>query len=142
MYHPLVPCSSCRRHVRAGEDTCPFCAQAISDESTQPIPRSTKRLNRGAMFAFTASLAIAGCGGNDSTAPPTPPGDSAADSTGDVAKDGNTEDSTAKDTEVPDDGTMAGAYGGPPPDTGVKPDTGPDDDGGSGAKYGAPPFAP
>lgn len=43
----LVPCDSCRRHVRAGDAACPFC-KAVRNATTVAI-------------AAVSTLAIAGC---------------------------------------------------------------------------------
>ena len=153
MYHPLVPCPSCARHIRTFESSCPFCATALPhDLASRIVPGAgigSKRLNRGALAVFTASLAVTGavagavtgCGGSDSTTNPPGPTDGAAESAGDGSKDSTPTDGPTADADVADEGGPVTLYGGPT-DTGTKPDAGPDDDGGSGAKYGAPPFAP
>jgi hypothetical protein len=53
----LVPCPSCRRHVRKHEPACPFCATELSlAQLPSPVlPRS--RLGRAATFTFGATLA-------------------------------------------------------------------------------------
>ena len=64
----LVPCSSCRRHVRASESSCPFCAAAlpfdVRAETVSAGPR--RRLGSLAVMAFRAtalSAAMTTCGG-------------------------------------------------------------------------------
>jgi hypothetical protein len=57
----LVPCSSCRRHVRLGENACPFC---------EAPPPSRKRAP--GYVAFAIAGALAGCG-EDVPPPPPPP---------------------------------------------------------------------
>lgn len=66
----LAPCPSCTRHVRVSESACPFCGQAVALEArAQPMP--LERLSRAALFAFSASVAMAsGCG--PQTVEPTP----------------------------------------------------------------------
>ena len=67
----LVPCPSCQRHVRASEHACPFCQAALPAALADgAIPAATQRMKRAAAFAFTATLALAGCG--DSTTPGAP----------------------------------------------------------------------
>ena len=44
---PLVPCDSCRRHVRAADPACPFC--------------KTTRTRSALVAAFASALIIAGC---------------------------------------------------------------------------------
>lgn len=76
-------------------------------------PAQTKRMSRGAVFAFASSVAIAGCGGSVESPAPT---DAAAD--------------TMEDTLL-DTGGTAPLYGAPE-------DVGPDDMGTIDAAYGAP----
>ena len=73
----LVPCPSCRRHVRDSEANCPFCKGALPTSlASKAIPASTQRMGRAAAFAFTASLAMSACGPAEN---PTPtPTDAAA----------------------------------------------------------------
>ncbi len=127
MYEPLAPCPSCSRHVRTAETSCPFCKSALPDTmATLAVPGAPQRLSRAAAFAFTASLAVTGCGGTSSPVV----GDSG---TG----DGSTRDA-AKDGPADDGGNVAlygePAYGQP------FIDAGPQDSGGGGAKYGGPPI--
>lgn len=49
----LVACPSCRRHIRATESACPFCA------STSRLPRALLELG----LAATASVGLAACYG-------------------------------------------------------------------------------
>ncbi len=137
----LVPCPSCQRHVRASEASCPFCASALSDSlASQAVPAATQRLKRAAAFAFTASLALAGCG--DTTTPA--PDAAAVDAATDTSSDATPADSST-DTGPADNGGMMALYGLPPADAGS--DTGasdaatdaPTDNGGAMALYGAPP---
>lgn len=51
--HTLTPCPTCRRHVRADEAACPFCASSL-----KPL---------AALLLAGAALAGAACGGK--TAP-------------------------------------------------------------------------
>ena len=53
----LVPCPQCACHVRADETTCPFCSAEL-DLSSAPAPRMPdRRLNRAALWTFSATLA-------------------------------------------------------------------------------------
>src|SRR4051794_33955430 len=62
MYHPLAPCPSCARHVRATETRCPFCAEPLGSELANTIvPGTTQRMGRAAAFVFGATVALAGC---------------------------------------------------------------------------------
>lgn len=138
------PCTACRRHVRAGDETCPFCGAAA------PAPRvavsPTSRLTRGALFAFATT--VAACGGSETTEGSTDTGTVSDGST----SDGATDSSAVKDDgiDTADTGGPVAAYGGPP-DTGAKADTTPDttstdtgkdgaatDDGGPAPLYGSP----
>lgn len=62
----LVPCSSCRRHFRVSDASCPFCAAPRGDDAaTRVIPPARKRLDRWATFTFaTALVTAAACGGS------------------------------------------------------------------------------
>jgi hypothetical protein len=126
MYRPLVPCPSCRRHVRTAETNCPFCAATLRDLDSRVIPNVTQRLSRGAVFVFASSLAVAGCG-SDSTTTTTPPTDAQGDST--------QADTSGKDTngaDVPAD-SPADTFdtGGVAPPYGIPADSGPPPDGGT-----------
>jgi hypothetical protein len=72
----LIPCSSCRRHVREGASTCPFCAAKL------------------AAVAAAAALALAGCGGKAQPQAEPPPDNTV----GEVAPDAG-----AIDQPPPDD---------------------------------------
>lgn len=108
----LVPCAGCRRHVRASEPSCPFCAQPISASAGDGIvPEPSQRLSRAGMLAFAAAfLSTSAC---DLTGP-TPPTPGAADS-----------------------GMMQTIYGGPPPINPPTPAPGPNDM--PAPVYGLPP---
>ncbi|HTV17213.1 MAG TPA: hypothetical protein VMG12_01040 [Polyangiaceae bacterium] len=59
----LVPCSSCRRHVKRGEAACPFCAAPLESTTAavaeaRPVPPGMKR---AALFAMSVSLAASAC---------------------------------------------------------------------------------
>jgi hypothetical protein len=61
----LVVCPSCARHVRAREESCPFCRSVLSEtlrETPEPLGPAV-RLSRGALHAFgVGALAVAtGC---------------------------------------------------------------------------------
>jgi len=130
---PLIPCPSCRRHVRAGDESCPFCASAMPADA-RAVPALNGRLGRGALFAFAVS--VAACGGSTES-------DTTTDS-GAATDSGATDTGTAKDTAVEDTGGPVAAYGGPPDtgliDTGTT-DAGADvrDSGGPAPAYGLPP---
>lgn len=120
----LVPCPSCSRHVRVSDARCPFCASALPTSLAQKaIPGTTQRLTRAAAFAFTASLAVAGCSSD-----PSPD----AGTTTDVPAVTDTPSPTDRpDVQTPVDS-------GSPTDA-ARPDSGtPDDTGGVMPLYGAP----
>lgn len=59
----LVPCSSCRRHVKHTEGVCPFCAAplpitTLDLPAARPAPPGTKR---AVLFAMGMSLAASAC---------------------------------------------------------------------------------
>lgn len=114
----LVSCSGCERHVRADDEACPFCGAAVEAPPEPTGRRPVGRLGRAAMFAFGASLALAGCADDrDPPAPAygTPPMDA-----------GPTDDA----------GGPAPAYGAVPADAGPMSD---DAGGGPAPAYGAAP---
>lgn len=132
MYEPMIPCPSCRRHVRAAA-ACPFCSASLPVE-LRAVPQTSTRLGRGALFAFAVS--VAACGGSTES-------DKTVTDTG--ASSGDT--GTPTDTAMVDDtGGPVAAYGGPPDtgsaDTGTASDSAADtfkDDGGPAPAYGLPP---
>lgn len=120
MYQPLVPCPSCKRHIRAAEAACPFCSSALPEDlAASAVPGATRRMSRAAAFVFGASLAVAGC--------------SSETGGGAGGGDDNSSSSTTggADAGPSDDGGQMALYGAPG-------DGGPDDDGGGMAEYGAP----
>jgi len=125
MYQPLVPCPSCRRHVRSTEQSCPFCASSLPEDlrARPNAAPANKRLHRSVLFAAgaVAGAVVIGACSSSSDGTPTPPTDS-----------GTTSDATSSDG-TPDDGNPAVMYGPAPFDTA------PDDDGAPMPKYGGPP---
>jgi len=115
MYQALAPCPACRRHVRAAEGACPFCAASLG--TPQLVPGAAGRLARGAVFVFASS--VIGCGASTSGEPI--PADTGS----------------ATDTRA-DYGNIAPPYG-VPADTGTDDGT-VDDTGSPMTKYGAPPI--
>ena len=109
---PLVPCESCRRHLRASETQCPFC-------------RERRTRSALAVIAVGSALALAGCdqvmpgakyGGPPPGYVPPPPAD-----TSDAAMTPSTSASTVTSPRLTGDaGNMnqviapAAKYGGPP----------------------------
>jgi hypothetical protein len=67
----FAPCPSCRRHVRADETACPFCASALPADFVPP-PRPVVR----AVGPFTRSavlfLGATACGGSVAPTEPMP----------------------------------------------------------------------
>ncbi len=113
----LVPCPSCSRHVRASENTCPFCNEGVPAELRDaPPPRAPgRRLRRAALCvasAGTLTLTSACSTGAVYGGPPVTDAGSDADAA-----------------------QMMALYGGPPPQdagTDLQP----------AALYGAPPLPP
>ena len=162
----LVPCPSCARHVRVTDARCPFCASALPSSLAQrAVPNTTQRLSRAAAFAFTASLAVAGCSSDPATGTDAStndvvstdrgnttdaaastdvitPTDSGApqDNGGAMPLYGAPADVPAPPADVQDGGAVAPLYGGPPVDAGEADDasTPIDDGGGIAPLYGAP----
>jgi hypothetical protein len=115
----LAPCPSCSRHVKTSETACPFCKAAIAPGAAVAIPGPPRRLSRAAAYAFTASLAIAGCEGGTAQI-----GDAGTTDEGGSGGEGGTRDGGTD--APPDNGNIqppygAPAYGAPPPvDSGTK----------------------
>jgi hypothetical protein len=133
----LVPCISCRRHVREGE-RCPFCgATATTSVARRTAPR-TGRMPRALVIAsavstISAAIGAPACSGSETAPPATDTGtgtkdtgggsDSTADSSGDDTTDGSSDDTgtadtgkadTGKDADAKDDGGIVPLYGAPP----------------------------
>lgn len=136
----LLPCSSCDRHVRLGEASCPFCGAPVPTEA--PAPRvPLARLGRAATLAFATSVAAAGCGDTHSPQPDAgsivpaygvPPIDAGIEDSG-PGEDAGTDAATPTADAGTDGGGIAPAYGVPPADSGVQ-----QDGGGVAPLYGAP----
>jgi hypothetical protein len=66
----LIACSSCQRHVRVDEASCPFCSATLPAAVAASTPAANPRgRSRAAVFAVRAALAagaapgLVGCGG-------------------------------------------------------------------------------
>ncbi|MEQ9082093.1 MAG: hypothetical protein RLP09_49975 [Sandaracinaceae bacterium] len=136
----LVPCDGCRRHVRAADARCPFCAAPVPTAPPESSRRVSRRgnLTRAAIFYLGASVASA-CGGEAPWeepiaqpygAPPDPEPDP---------------DPEEPESQEQDRGAVAAPYGAPPEPEPLPPEPLPEsaeDDAiqqGAGA-YGAPPM--
>jgi hypothetical protein len=67
----LIPCSSCRRHVKRSDAACPFCAAPTpsvtpTDPRARAAPPGTKR---AALFAMGVSLVASACEPEPTTVP-------------------------------------------------------------------------
>ncbi|MBZ0119122.1 MAG: hypothetical protein K8H88_19155 [Sandaracinaceae bacterium] len=141
MRAPLIPCSSCARHVRASERRCPFCTAALAPPRELPQLVRIGGLGRAAGEAGRRDREE---GGAATGLAPIPEQDAA------VVDAGRDSGPAASDAGPPsmdasfDAGLDAGPqiitlYGGPTP---IFEDGGPDDDddaGSVGDLYGAPP---
>jgi TonB family protein len=149
----LTPCRSCRRHVAVADASCPFCGAAV----THVAPQSFARASRAPLLAVAAAAAIAG-GDDKKKAEPAPvtnvaaensaPAPSASASvvaTASASASASAADSLdglgSLDLGGPikpgfGQGTMAAAYGGPPPPGGLAA-IGPKGDVMTGASTGA-----
>ncbi len=126
----LVPCPCCRRHVRAAETACPFCACALPEhQGTSAASKPRGRMNRAALFA--AGAALLGAAACDTSSGPVgmpvygaPVPDASADTVSDVPierlplpdgrTDGNMEEAGGSDDAASDRGQVA-IYGAPAP---------------------------
>jgi hypothetical protein len=92
--HTLVPCSSCSRHVRASESSCPFCASTLPVQVVGPRAAAPKRVGRLALLGAGA-FAVGACildPGTDTPmygmpGEPPPALDASADATEDETED-------------------------------------------------------
>lgn len=110
------------------------------------VPGTTQRLGRAAAFFFTASLAVAGCGGDVTTEPEgasggATGGTTTGGTTGGTTTGGGTGGAggSGMDAGPDDDGGDMTLYGLPAEDAGMDEDGGPDDGGGGEPLYGAAP---
>jgi hypothetical protein len=166
MYQPLVPCSSCHRHVRATEAACPFCASALPNARALAREQvNTGGLSRAAVLALGAALSLVACSDDDSgTGTGTGQigaGGAAGSSAGGAAGASGGAAGSGTAGAAGDQGFGGSAlYGAPPPQGGAGGDTagpvygappaagaggvggGPDDPGSGNADYGAPPPQP
>lgn len=123
MYQPLVPCPGCRRHVRATEAVCPFCAAKAPAQGAPRAPAAQvahRRLSRAAAFVFGATVGVAACSGEAVVEP------------GGGGGEGGEGASTSSGGQTSSSGGVGGSGGQPVFDAG------PDDDGGTAALYGDP----
>lgn len=62
----LYPCTSCERHVRAGEPACPFCGAAMPAENPAGACASPQPAASRAAVLFATAAVVAACGGSTS----------------------------------------------------------------------------
>lgn len=101
----LVPCSSCGRHVRLTDATCPFCETKLDTAGLHALyaPRREgvqSGIKRAAMFALGASMAAA-CGDDTSVQPLYGAPITDVTSEGTDGGTGTDEDSTSEPTAQP-----------------------------------------
>ncbi len=113
----LHSCTSCSRHVRATERSCPFCDAPLGSDFIDACPRRAKpgrKLTRAALL-FAGATALAACGGKEDSG-------SSGSTSGAVAVYGpapirDASPDTADAAEQPDAGPVA-LYGPAPVDAG------------------------
>ena len=54
-------CSSCTRHVRVGETTCPFCSAELSPIAVAPASPRGRAKSRSAVVFFGAAATVGAC---------------------------------------------------------------------------------
>lgn len=110
----LVPCDGCRRHVRAADARCPFCAAPVPTVPPESSRRVSRRgnLTRAAIFYLGASVASA-CGGE---APWEEPIAQPYGAPPDPEPDPDPEEPESQEPESgeQDRGAVAAPYGAPP----------------------------
>ena len=148
----LLPCPSCRRHVRKWEAACPFCTAELQlgNAPAPVLPRG--RLSRAATFAFGATLAgaaLVACGGESEEGKQGGGGESAGGSAGAGSSAGGSSGSASAGkagSTSAGSGNIGGAvpvYGAPAAGSGGQPSSGgggqANTGGGPVPPYGAPP---
>lgn len=130
------PCSSCNRHIRSDEGSCPFCGTEVSAAlgASASAPRARGRFGRAALFAAsTLAAAPAACSGTTTSDSGGQGTGGAAAGTGGTGGDMNTQpvygapftggsDQGASGAagfggELQDDDQVGPVYGAPPGDT-------------------------
>jgi hypothetical protein len=99
----LRPCSSCLRHVRADEATCPFCSCALApSDDALPDREPRTRLSRAATHAFgIGALATSLVACKDAAPPPAPPAVDAATPTASATPEASAPIASAEADIVP-----------------------------------------
>jgi hypothetical protein len=89
-------CTTCSRHIKAIELSCPFCNAPHATSSATPL-RALPRLSRAHWLVLGSSLAVAGCSG---AIAPTSTGD--ADASKDLAQQAQAagDDAAAEDADA------------------------------------------
>lgn len=126
----LLPCATCRRHVRHGESACPFCSAPLPQRTNAAFtPARQLRLSRATLFALGALFAPLSCdeggpqpkdAGPEDAGPRVDTADLAIPPYGAAAPPFDPVDPTAPvdaGTAV-DPGNAVPAYGAPPPPDG------------------------
>lgn len=148
MYQPLVPCSACRRHVRATESACPFCSASLTSAGAKGTARevaaaTTRGMSRAAILALGAAIAVTACSSDDDPGTGNGTGQVGTGGTAGSAGAGGesgeggtagTAGTAGAGGDNGDAGSAAALYGIPPGGNGGAPD-----DGGNAPEYGAPP---
>ncbi len=114
MAAPLLPCSSCARHIRASSASCPFCGAHHTPVDAAPLDGPMPRMSRAVAFTLGAAILagssamLDGCVQSQPVyGAPFPPQDAAVDAPADAAADA-----------VNDTGNPGVRYGAPPADGG------------------------
>jgi hypothetical protein len=50
----FTPCLACARHVKQGDETCPFCGEKVLRPRPPVVRATTQRRSRSALFALSA----------------------------------------------------------------------------------------
>jgi hypothetical protein len=64
------PCPSCSRHVKQGDNTCPFCDADVPHDAVPAVAVTAGRLSRASLFAAGAAGLVLVT--NDCSSPPAP----------------------------------------------------------------------
>jgi len=130
----FAPCSSCGRHIKTTEAACPFCTQGAPLSAT---PGLTGRASRAAIYAFTTTLALAGCTSGSPTSSTSSSG--ASSGTSGTSSGSSGASSSGSSSGESSSGAVAPPYGIAPTDAGESSSSSSSSTSSGASLYGAPP---
>jgi hypothetical protein len=125
----MLPCPGCRRFVRETTTSCPFCAQAISQD----------RAPMGGFFGVLLGVSLSACGGGDGDDTGSASNSSTMSTTTSATEDGtsseggsNTQGTSSSTTDDSSSGGVPGPLYGPVSDSSTSDTDASSDSGSSG----------